>query len=308
MPLIRLIVFINNQTMETRQLEYFVAVAEELSFTRAATRTFAVQSTVSAAIRALEADVGTPLFERSTKHVALTTAGEALLPRARAAIEAVDAARSSVALTAAGIRGRLRVGMFTNLRVLDLPRIFGEFHERHPLVDLQLTASPSGSTGLTDDVRRGRLDAAFMGLPPRDLNDLGSLTIITTEFIAVLPSTHSLASATRLRVDELVDEPFVDTPPGFGNRVVFDRALAAAGLTRNVSTVVSDLGDVPRYVAAGLGIAVIPSALMIEEPGTTIVPLAESIVWTLSLISRPNPSPATSALLALFREELSRRS
>ncbi|CAN5169355.1 LysR family transcriptional regulator [soil metagenome] len=294
--------------MESRHLEYFIAVAEELSFTRAAARTFAVQSTVSAAIRSLEHDFGATLFERSTKRVALTPAGEQLLPRARVAVEAIDAARSSVALTEAGIRGRLRVGIFASLDLLDLPSIFGDFHEKHPLVDLQLTASQSGSTGFADDVRRGRVDVAFMGLPALDLPDIHSLTLTTTEFVAVLPHAHPLAAVPSVALAQIAGEAFVDTPPGFGNRVVFERALAAEGLTRSVSTVVSDLGEVPRFVAAGLGIAVVPLALLAHAEGAAIVPLAQRIEWTLSLISRPNPSPATSALLALMRERLGRSS
>jgi DNA-binding transcriptional LysR family regulator len=299
-----IIVISDNCPMETRHLEYFVAVAEELSFTRASQRTFAAQSTVSAAIRALEADLGTALFERSTKRVILTPAGEVLLPRARAAIDAIAAARGSVAGSAAGIRGRLRVGIFTSLELLDLPRLFGNYRSRYPLVDLQLAASTSGSTGLTDDVRRGRLDAAFVGLPRLDLYELDPLVLSTTELVAVLPLDHPLASAKRVALAQLVDEHFVDTPPGFANRVVLERALAQAGLTRTVSTTISDFGDVPRYVAAGLGIAVIPRSIVVDPAGTRLVPLTEHIEWTLSLISRPNPSPATSALLSLLGEQV----
>ena len=288
--------------METRHLEFFVAVAEELSFTRAAARQFAVQSTVSAAIRSLELDLGTPLFERSTKRVALTPAGELFLPAARAAIEAIDSARSSVSQTAAGIRGRLRVGIFASLELFDLPAIFGDFHTRYPLVDLQLTASQSGSSGFADDVRRGRLDVAFMGLPRRDLHDLQTLPLATTEFVAVLPVAHALARATTVRLAQLTGEAFVDTPPGFGNRVVLERALAEEGLSRVVSTVVSDLGEVPRFVATGLGIAILPSSLVIPAGGTVVVPLESRIEWMISVVNRPSPSPATSALLGLLRE------
>ena len=289
--------------METRQLEYFVAVAEELNFTRAAARLFAVQSTVSAAIASLEQELGAPLFDRSTKRVALTPAGEALLPEARAAIETIDRVRSSVALSAGAIRGRLRVGIFTSLTVLDLPALFGEFHSRFPLVDLQLSASPQGSTGFTDDVRRGLLDVAFMGLPPVDLAGFAVQEIDTAVFVAVLPTGHPLAGAKHVSVAELVSEPFVDTPVGFGNRVILERALARAGLARTVSTVVADLGAIPPFVEAGLGIAVIPGSLVFETRGTVVVPLKpERLEWTLSVITREKPSPAASALLELMRE------
>jgi len=287
--------------MDTRQLEYFVAVAEELNFTRAAARLFAVQSTVSAGIRSLETDLGTTLFVRSTKSVALSPAGEVLLPEARLALEAVDRVRSTAAPSNAGIRGRLRVGIFTNIGFVDLPGLFGEFHGMHPLVDLQLGASASGSTGLADDVRRGRVDVAFMGLPVADLAGLEVLTLAETRFVAVLPSRHPLASRATVSLADLADERFVDTPPGFGNRVVIERAFAAAGIARTVSTVVSDLTEIPRFVAAELGIAVVPELTLDPPLGAVAVPLVgPAVEWQLSVISRPNPSPAVAALLGLF--------
>jgi DNA-binding transcriptional LysR family regulator len=287
--------------METRQLEYFVAVAEELNFTRAAARVFAVQSTVSAGIRALEADVGAALFLRSTKSVALTPAGEVLLPEARLALEAVDRVRSAAAASTAGIRGRLRVGIFTNIGFVDLPALFGEFHALHPLVDLQLGASASGSTGLADDVRRGRVDLAFMGLPARDLAGLDVLVLAQTRFVAVLPQGHPLAARGGVTMHDLAEERFVDSPDGFGNRVVIERAFAEAGITRVVSTVVSDLGEIPRFVAADLGVAVVPALGLTPPAGTVAVPLVDpDVAWSLSVASRANPSPAVSALLGLL--------
>jgi len=285
--------------MDTRQLEYFVAVAEELNFTRAAQRMFAVQSTVSAGIRALERDLGTVLFARSTKSVTLTPAGEVVLPEARRALEAVDRVRSAAAQSSAGIRGRLRVGIFTNIEMLDLPGLFGGFHAAHPLVDLQLGASASGSTGLAEDVRRGRVDLAFMGLPDHDLVGLDVLTLATTRYAAVLPVGHPLAARATLRLADLADERFIDTPAGFGNRVVIERAFAAAGVPRTVATEVSDLGEVPRFVAADLGVGVVPLVTLRLAPGTVAVPIASpEVPWQLSVISRPSPSPAVAALLA----------
>ncbi|WP_411699832.1 LysR family transcriptional regulator [Conyzicola sp.] len=288
--------------MDTRQLEYFVAVAEELNFTRAAARMFAVQSTVSAGIRALETDLGTTLFVRSTKSVALSPAGELLLPEARLALEAIDRVRT--ASSSAGIRGRLRVGIFTNVGFVDLPGLFGEFHALHPLVDLQLGASASGSTGLADDVRRGRVDVAFMGLPIQDLAGLEVLTLAETRFVAVLPLGHPLAFRTSVTLRDLADQKFVDTPPGFGNRVVIERAFAEAGINRVVGTVVSDLTEVPRFVAADLGIAVVPELSLVTPPGTVALRLEPAVDWRLSVISRPNPSPAVAALLGLFADRV----
>jgi DNA-binding transcriptional LysR family regulator len=304
-----LVIFIDkddNCGMDTRQLEYFVAVAEELNFTRAASRMFAVQSTVSAGIRALERDLGTTLFMRSTKSVALSPAGEVLLPEARLALEAIDRVRN--AASSAGVRGRLRVGIFTNVGFVDLPKLFGEFHQLHPLVDLQLGASASGSTGLADDVRHGRVDVAFMGLPVQDLAGLEVQTLAETRFVAVLPLGHPLSAATSVTLRDLSDERFVDTPAGFGNRVVIERAFAEAGIARVVSTVVSDLSEIPRFVAAELGIAVVPELTLVTPPGTVAIPVVRPAVeWQLSVISRPNPSPAVAALLGLFESRVPHR-
>ena len=293
--------------MDTRQLEYFVAVAEELNFTRAAQRMFAVQSTVSAGIRALERDLGADLFARSTKSVTLTAAGEVVLPEARRALEAIDRVRSAAAQSAAGIRGRLRVGIFASIDVVDLPALFGEFHRLHPLVDLQLQASPSGSTGFADDVRRGRVDVAFMGLPERDLVGLAVLPLVSTTFVVVLPRGHALAARDSLTLLDLVEERFIDTPEGFGNRVVIDRAFADAGITRTVSTQIADLTQLPRFVAAELGLAVVPAATLVLAENTVAVPIVgPEVPWQLSVISRPSPSPAVAALLARFETHFAR--
>jgi DNA-binding transcriptional LysR family regulator len=287
--------------MDTRQLEYFVAVAEELNFTRAAARMFAVQSTVSAGIQALEKELGTALFVRSTKQVSLTPAGEVVLAETRRTLEALDRVRGAAAESGAGLRGRLRVGIFTNIGVIDLPALFGEFHAQHPLVDLQLGASSAGSTGFADDVRRGRIDVAFMGLPEQDLVGLSSLPLVVTRFVAVLPDDHPLADRASVSLRDLADERFIDTPAGFGNRVVIDRAFADAGVTRTVSTEVSDLSEVPRFVAARLGIAVMPVATLAHQPRTVTVQLEQpGVAWLLSVVSRPDPSPAVEALLRLF--------
>ncbi len=288
--------------METRQLEYFVAVAEELSFSHAAERLFAVQSTVSAGIASLERELDATLFDRSTRRVALTDAGEALLPQARAAIEAIDRVRSAVG-RAGGIRGRLRVGIFSALDFADLPGLLRDYRAQNPLVDLQLIASPTGSTGLGDDVRRGRIDVAFMGLPLHELADFAVLPLARSEFVAVLPAAHPLAARTTVRLDELAGEPWVDAPEGFGNRVALERALAAARLSRSVTVQVSDLSDVPRFVAAGLGVAALPRLTFRPTAGVAVVPLVRpAIEWTFSAVSRPQPSPAVGALLELLRE------
>ena len=284
--------------METRQLEYFVAVAEELSFTRAAARVFAVQSSVSAGVRALEAELGARLFERTRRTVALTSQGEALLPRARAVLDAVDEARAAVAPGPHLVRGTVRLGVFTNLGYLGLPRVLAAFRERHPGVELRLTPSPAGSTGLGEDVRRGVVDVAFTGLDPQDHPGLRYTRLTSAAFVAVLPTGHALAGAASVAPVDLADERVVTTPRGFGNRVVAERAFAHAGVAPRADTEVADVGDLPAFVAAGFGVAVVPADMYEPAAGAVAVPLDAPETWSLGLVSRPYPSAAAAALVA----------
>ncbi|AUI59715.1 LysR family transcriptional regulator [Amycolatopsis sp. BJA-103] len=284
--------------METRQLECFVAVAEELSFTRAARRLFAVQSTVSATIQALEGELGVKLFDRSTRRVELSPAGKVFLPEAKAALEAVDRAREAVADASAGLRGSLRIGTLTSVGGLDLPDLLGAFHRRYPLVDLHVTVSITGSTGLAEDLRQGRLDVALLGLPESDLAGLRTKPLGSAPFVVVLPDGHRLGDRRSLTLADLTGESFVDNPRGFGNRVALDRAFEAIGAPRRVIVEVADLRLVPAYVAAGLGIAVVPDLQLLT--GVRTIPLdAPGLVWPLTIATRGARSPGPAARLLL---------
>jgi DNA-binding transcriptional LysR family regulator len=289
--------------VDSRQLEYFVAVAEELSFTRAAQRLFTVQSTVSAAIRALETDLKTTLFDRSTRRVTLSDAGEALLPEAKAALEALDRARAVVEEASTGLRGSIRIGTMTRLGLVDLASLLGSFYLRYPLVEVQVTTSPTGSSGLAEDVRHGRLDVALVGLSQAEMTGLEPRELATVQFAVLVPSSHRLAGATEVRLADLAGERFVDMLRGFGNRTAVDRAFDTAGLPRRVQVEVPDLTTVPDYVRAGLGVAVVPEIDLDELPGVTRLRLADvDLTWTLSVItsSGKRPSRAVTALLDLL--------
>src|SRR6478735_4100700 len=282
---------VNDESVDTRHLEYFVAVAEELSFTQAAERLQAVQSTVSSGVAVLEREVGTALFIRSTRHVALTRAGSDLLPRARTALEAVGEMRRLGARATGTVTGSLRVGMLTNLESLGLPAVFGAFHRTNPGVELSMRTSPRGSTGLVDDVRRSRVDVAFCGLALEDLTGVHVQVLRRQAFVVLLPTGHALSAHASVRFDQLLDDDFVEMPVGFGNRKVVDDWLRAAGMRRRVTLEVPDLSTVPAYVAAGGGVVVVP---LVEHP-----------VWELSVIARrEGRSPAVDALLAHLARHL----
>ncbi|OLR92463.1 LysR family transcriptional regulator [Actinokineospora bangkokensis] len=288
--------------MDLKQLEYFVAVAEELNFTRAAARVYATQSTVSSGIRSLESELRATLFERSSRQVSLSPAGAAFLPEARAALAALRRARDSAQEAAAGLRGSLRIGALTRIAVLDLPGLFRAFRNRYPLVDLHVTASPTGSTGLADDLRQGRLDVAVLGLPPAELTGLRVRELASRPYVAVLPAAHPLAGATALDPRDLLAEPFIDTLPGFGNRVEVDRHFQALGTPRRVAVEVADLTTVPDYVAADLGVAVVPDVALPRSPAVAVVPLVDGPPdWSFS-VATADPTRAAAAFMDLVTD------
>src|SRR6185436_18966669 len=124
--------------MTLRHLGHFVAVAEEGSFTRAAERLNIVQSAVSSTVRSLERELGVELFERTTQHVALSDAGQVLLPEARATLAAAASARDAIAELTGGLRGTLTIGTMQSLKAVDLPRLLVAFSSDHPHVELRV--------------------------------------------------------------------------------------------------------------------------------------------------------------------------
>lgn len=293
--------------MDVRQLEFFVAVADELNFTRAAQRVQAVQSTVSAGVRALERELRVDLFDRSTRHVTLTDAGTALLAEARTALEAAERMRAYAGAPPEQLRGRVRVGLLTNMQALDAPAVLGEYRRRHPLVDVRLRFSPSGSVGLIEDVRRGRLDIAFAGHPEDSAPDLETAQVAAFPFVAIVPRGHRVAEAKSVALLSLLDEPFIDGLPGFGNRRLVDAALHRTGHTRQVSTEIPDLALAPSLVAAGLGIAVLPAMAEVTDPRVVAVPVTRPRLTLVvdAIRLRDRRSPAVTALFELMRERLS---
>jgi DNA-binding transcriptional LysR family regulator len=182
--------------MDVRQLTYFVAVAEERTFTAAALRLNLAQSAVSNAIRALERELGAVLFTRGAREVALTDAGAALLPRAHEAIATLSAARAAVDEVVGGLRGEVRIGTLTSTPTqVDLPALLGDFHHSHPAVHLHLVVSPEGSHGLVRDLVGGRLDVAFVGLADPASAGIHLREIARVPLDLIVPATHRLGGA-----------------------------------------------------------------------------------------------------------------
>jgi len=255
--LMSVIDLVDTRTMETRLLEQFVAVAAEGTVTRAAERLWAAQSTVSAGIASLERSLGVRLFDRTGRRLVLTAAGEDLLPHARAVLGSLERMRDLATVDDADLRGRVRLGIFTSMDVVDLTGVLRRFRRRHPLVAVELMTSPSGTTGLVQDLVAGRLDLAYTGLPSVPPG-------VVVEPLRELPfrvytaADHPLAARKSVSLAELAGEPFVDTAHGFGNRLILDAAFERLGLRRRVVAEMNDMPAVIRFASAGLGVGVVP--------------------------------------------------
>ncbi|MCM3923208.1 LysR substrate-binding domain-containing protein, partial [Frankia sp. AiPs1] len=211
--------------MELRQLEYFVAVAEEQNFTRAAGRVHISQSGVSAQIRQLERELGAELFDRSARTVTLTVAGKAALEHARAALAAAEAVSQAVGEVTGLIRGRLALGMVIGCTITPLFDALAAFHRAHPAVVVSLLEDSSDR--LADGVRAGALDLALVGTADATVEGVESLTIVSERLVAAVPPDHPLARRRRVTLRDLESYPIVCMPPGTGLRAVFDEACAA---------------------------------------------------------------------------------
>ncbi|WP_433664357.1 LysR family transcriptional regulator [Nocardia sp. CA-128927] len=270
--------------MELRHLEYFVAVAEERSFTRAAARLHVVQSAVSATIKALERELRTEVLRRTSREVALAEAGIVLLPRARAILDSVRETVDAVDAVRGTVGGEVRLGLMSSVPWFDLPTVLGRMHTEHPEVRLRLSHRAGGSQELAAAVVAGELDLAILSEPGSFGRKLRLTELRSFPMRLLVPAAHPLAGRRSVRLEELEGETFVDLPQGYGSRAVVDRAFAAADLTRNVSIELGDGRVVTDYVRQGLGIAILPEAFARADPTVRSLAVTGSgLTWRMSL-------------------------
>ncbi|MEU4236799.1 LysR family transcriptional regulator [Actinoplanes sp. NPDC026619] len=276
-------------TVELRQLRYFVAVAEHLSFTRAARDLHLAQQSLSQQIGALERQLGVRLFDRDTRGTRLAPAGAAFLPEARAVLERAEAA---VAVARRAGHGHLDLGFLSSTANYMLPAIVRAIRERLP--ELTLTTHDLAIGDLVAGLRDGRLDVAFTR-PPL-VPGLATAAIATEPVCAVLPAGHPLAGRASVRLAELAGEGWVLTPrdswPPWHER--YDQEFAAAGFEPRVVQRAAGVPSLLGLVAAGVGVTRLArSAQSIRRTGVAFVPLegdqAETVMaW--------NPSHEPAAL------------
>jgi DNA-binding transcriptional LysR family regulator len=289
--------------MELRHLEYFVAVAETRSFTRAAQRLHVVQSGVSATIKALERELGSAVFIRSSQEVALTPAGRAFLPRARETLESARAAVAAVQRTQDSLNGTVTVGTLTPTQLVDLPGLVTALRARHPGITVRLRGSLAGSSGMVQELRDGSLDVAFLSLAGPLPADLSARLLDVRPLALYVPSSHPLAGVGPVKLTELAEFPFLDSPPGFSNRIMSDAAFGAAGVEREVRLEVADIEHVQDYIRQGLGIGFLADFLITKPEGLNLLQVADcDLQWPLRVatLAAREPSPAVQAFLTLL--------
>lgn len=295
--------------MDVRHLSVFVAVAQEMSFTRAADRLLLAQSAVSTTVRELERELGVELFDRSHRQIRLTGAGEELLARSRDVLERMRDLASAVGAAGTELRGTVTMGLMTGVDLVDVPRLLGVYHARHPSAIVQLRATGLGSTGLVAQLERGEIDLALLSVVDALPAGLQGEVVASSPYVLVAPEGHPLAQAPAVALADLEGESFVDLPPGYGSRRIVDDAFAHAGVTRRVLIEVAEISTAAQYVPQGLGLALVPrfAAGPAPVPGTRIVPM-DAVVppFDLSLAwARRRPlASAGRALVELLRGEL----
>lgn len=278
-------------------MRYVIAVAETSSFTRAAERCLVVQSALSHQVARLERELGARLFERTTRRVRLTPAGEAFLPAARQCLEAAERAAAEVAAAVGEVRGRLAVGLIPTVTAVDIPAALRDFRLRHPHVRVGLRVGASDE--LAEQVREGALDVAFLGLPatatPRGV---GRHELARDRLVAVVAPDHPLAGAAPVGLRRLASEVFVDFPAGTAGRAQTDQAFTAAGLVRDVAFEVSTADYIAGLVGPGLAVAMLPPAYAAQLAGVVAIEVADAPVRVQHVVwSRSGRTPAATAFL-----------
>ena len=293
--------------MELRHLRYFVAVAEECHFGRAAQRLHIAQPPLSQQIRQLEAELGVQLLARSTRHVELTPAGARYLERARTILAGVDAAGEEAALVADGRIGKVTIGFTGSATYELLPSLSRRLREQTPGLELDLRGellTPSQVAGLLD----GTLDVGFLR-PPVRVPEIDVHPLRREPLVVVLPESHAQAARTQITLADLADEPFI-TYPAHHRSVVHDAVLDAcqvAGFTPQ-ATEVAETSTLVSFVAAGLGVALVPASVQhLRITGSVYRPLAgTSPTVELAVATRQGEtSPAVRRVQALARDLVS---
>ncbi|MFE2937861.1 LysR family transcriptional regulator [Streptomyces sp. NPDC059255] len=280
--------------MQFQQLVYFVAVAETRHFTRAAERVHVSQPSLSQQIRALEKELGAELLSRARGNVALTDAGEALLPLARRILADAETARVEVQELAQLRRGRVRLGAPPSLCTGLLPEVLRAFHDLHPGIELLI--EESGSHDLVRELARGALDLALVVMPLPAASPALTTVELLQEDLVVVSSPSLPAPGRPVRIADLEGRPLVMFRHGYDLRELTVAACRAAGFEPSFTVEGGEMDAVLGFVRAGLGLAVVPSMVAARARDLRVTALARpGLRRTIALAHRSDVAPPRAA-------------
>ncbi|SNS98454.1 transcriptional regulator, LysR family [Noviherbaspirillum humi] len=295
--------------IELRQLRYFIAVAEENHFGRAAARLHMTQPPLSQAIQSLEAALGTLLFARTRRSVALTAAGAALLPEARRILQQAGALGDIVRRAASGESGLLSLSFVSSADYSVLPPLLRDFRERYRQVRIELREATTDVQ--LDDLMQGRIDAGLLipPLPDRMREQLDYVTVLSEPLILAAPQGLKGARGRgAVSLKAAADLPLVIFPrriaPAFHDAIL--ACFHDAGLTPRIGQEAIQMQTIVGLVSAGMGIALVPQSVSnLKRPGVEYRPLAERtpVIETGLAWRRDNDSPVLRAFLELLRKK-----
>jgi DNA-binding transcriptional LysR family regulator len=292
--------------LDVRRLRVLREVAARGSFSAAAEALSFTQSAVSQQVAALERECGAKLLERGPRGVRLTDAGRALVEHADAIIARIEDAEAELAAIAGLRGGRLRVATFQSAGATLVPRALGEFHRRHPDVEINVILEERDPYGLLSG---GEADLAIVmdfAHTPLPVRDLELTPLLEDPYDVVLPEDHPLVGRKRVAMKDLKDERFVMHHYGMGCREGIVDACRSAGFTPKVAIECDENEQLQAFVAGGLGVAVYPRlALSTRRPGVVVLPLSDSRmtrrVWVATL-AEGYRSPAAAAMIEILRD------
>jgi DNA-binding transcriptional LysR family regulator len=295
--------------IELRQLRYFVAVAEENHFGRAAARLHMTQPPLSQTIQALEASLGTPLFLRTKRSVALTAAGLALLPEARRILQQAGALPDLARRAASGESGLLSLSFVSTADYSVLPPLLREFRERYPQAQIDLREATTDVQ--IEDLMQGRIDAGLLIPPLHDKAkaELDYLTVLSEPLVLAAPEgVKALRGKTSVMLKTVADLPLIIFPrriaPAFHDAIL--GCFRDAGLTPRIGQEAIQMQTIVGLVSAGMGIALVPQSVSnLKRPGVEYKPLSGKAVPVETGLAwrRDNTAPVLHTFLELLRKK-----
>jgi DNA-binding transcriptional LysR family regulator len=291
--------------MNFRQLECFVAIVDEGSFTRAARRVGITQPSLSQHIKALERELDGAVLDRLPRGVSLTPAGRSLLPEARTAVRALERGRQGARSALALELGELEIATVLSMAVGVLPRHIGIWHERHPNVSIRLHEFRHRNL-LEDAVEQGVADFAIGPRPVRRWD--GPLeTVAWEEFVVVVAPTDPLAERGSVRLEELKEREWVLYHPDHGLAGIVEEICRRAGFRPRGTVRTSQAEGAVRLAAAGLGLALVPDNIILPALDAAVLRLAPRLIRDIAVYARTEWSPTAAAFVDVLRSEPRRR-